>query len=74
MGSANDDTAMMRPVMTESQLRRQLADREAELAAIRMGIERLIYADFMPTTNALARALYPSPEVIARYHKKEGVG
>lgn len=52
-------------------LRAQLADRDAQLAAIRWGMERLIYGDYMPTTNALAKALNPTPDVVGRFRRNE---
>lgn len=48
-------------------LQARLADREAELAAIRTDVQRLIWGDYMPTPAALDRALQPSKERIAQF-------
>lgn len=69
MGASAADAQQVANRLIEN-LRAALDDREAELAAIRWGTERLIYGDYMPTTNALAKALHPSPEVIARFRRK----
>ena len=48
-----------------SNYRNQLADREAELAAIRHRIEDLLCSDYMPSSDAIAKAVfYPSKDLM----------
>lgn len=47
----------------------QLADREAELAAIRWSVGELLAGDYMPMPWAIQRALHPSAELVDRFRE-----
>ncbi len=49
----------------------QLADRDAELAAIRERINALLGGDYMPTPAAILDALYPTQALIAHYRQED---
>lgn len=42
---------------------------EAEIDAIRAGIQTLLDGPYMPTPDAILRALYPSAEMVDRFHR-----
>jgi hypothetical protein len=47
----------------------QLAQKEAELAAVRGSVAGLLNDPWTPTTSAIRAALYPSAEVVAQYRR-----
>ena len=47
--------------------RRDLAERTAELAAIRFEIMALLAGPWMPTSGAILQALHPTPALIAEF-------
>ena len=69
-----NDYANTAQMLIES-LQKQKDDLSAELSAIRHRVNYLFSGDFMPTQEAIIRAMYPSVEMIQvfkkRYHEED---
>lgn len=62
------DTFATGRALTDS-LTEQTESQAAHIDAIRGGIHELLSGPYMPTPDAIRRALYPSPELVDHYRQ-----
>ena len=70
MQASQAQTAGITTSLIES-LTEQLADSQAKVDAIRTRIQLLLEEQYMPTPDAIRRALWPSAEVRAAFRQDE---